>query len=645
MRKICYLIVLFFFAGCFISYGAGKKGFPVHHGTEVGKNTRTTLFDKPLQAHPRLLFSVQEEKNLKKLENKDPFLKEMLGLLKVKADELLATPLMEFKLRTEYSDLLMSSREHLYRMITLSLAYRMFGDIRYAKKAEENLANVCNYPNWDPKHFLDVAEMTEAVAIGYDWLYPVLSDNTKKLVIKAIKEKALDYAAKEYVVGDSTSWAKRGTNWNVVCNTGMVMGSLAIAESDPKLTERIVTQAVSFVPNCVKYYAPDGVWYEGPGYWDYTSTNLAMLLQSLDYNLGHDYGLSKMPGVGKTASYYVSSLSPTGRIFNFADAGFSTSTLSPVYFYYSKRFNYPQVAEYYRSLLSQTMKEGGNFPRWHFFLCIPWYDNAKSVKVEKPKLQIFENEFNPILVFNGKSTSKNSIYLIAKGGAGDEAHQHLDLGSFIVETNGIRWADELGAERYSLPGFWDYTPVTGQRWKYFRDTNFSHNTLSIDGQLQLSDGRGKILRYDKDSEKPFGIIDMSTAYKGLASKVQRGFRLLADNVVLVQDEINLTSGAKQIEWNSITGADVTVDGNTAVLQKSGQKMYFKIISPANATFFAAIPKTYTADEYPISGYTLLKINVSPEDGTDQTIRVVMSCDANAINDTNLIGTLQPLSKW
>ena len=63
------------------------------------------------------------------------------------------------------------------------------------------------------------------------------------------------------------------------------------------------------------------------------------------------------------------------------------------------------------------------------------------------------------------------------------AHQQLDIGTFIIETNGIRWTDDLGSDNYGLPGFWDYKP-DGQRWTYFRNSNFSHNTLSIDHRLQ-----------------------------------------------------------------------------------------------------------------------------------------------------------------
>ena len=41
----------------------------------------------------------------------------------------------------------------------------------YAAKAKENLLEVCAFKDWNPSHFLDTAEMSHAVGVGYDWLY------------------------------------------------------------------------------------------------------------------------------------------------------------------------------------------------------------------------------------------------------------------------------------------------------------------------------------------------------------------------------------------------------------------------------------------------------------------------------------------
>ena len=51
-------------------------------------------------------------------------------------------------------------------MVNLALAYRLSRDRRFADKAETELIHVCNFSDWDPVHYLDVAEMTTAVAIG-----------------------------------------------------------------------------------------------------------------------------------------------------------------------------------------------------------------------------------------------------------------------------------------------------------------------------------------------------------------------------------------------------------------------------------------------------------------------------------------------
>ena len=53
----------------------------------------------------------------------------------------------------------------------LSYGYRMTKDPAILKRAELELLAISKFSDWNPSHFLDVAEMTMAAAIGYDWLY------------------------------------------------------------------------------------------------------------------------------------------------------------------------------------------------------------------------------------------------------------------------------------------------------------------------------------------------------------------------------------------------------------------------------------------------------------------------------------------
>lgn len=586
----------------------------------TGRDLSVRQSGKDLLQHPRLLFSKQEEQRIRDLFGTEPLLDSLyVGLMK-EAERLLLVPPQEDPRREikNTKDILPISREQVYRMVNLALAYRLSGDRRFAEKAEKELVHVCNFPDWDPIHYLDVAEMTTAVAIGYDWLYDVLAPSTRQLVVHSIKTKALDLVVEEYNTGNADSWAKRETNWNVVCNTGMVLGALAIEEHYPELAKHIIGEAVRYIPNCLKHFAPDGVCYEGPAYWGYTNMYLSLLLKALNDNFGGDFGLSEMVGVDKSVLYYMHSTSPSGKIFNFANSGSTAPAAEPIYFYFSRAFNQPEVATFYRDVLSKTVHEGNYFR--FYFLSIPWYDTASSTADALPKLKVYEG-INDIVVFNGNRNIPNSLYLIAKTGDPDMAHQQLDIGTFIVEMNGIRWTDDLGTDNYNLPGFWDYKP-DGQRWTYFRNSNFSHNTLSIDHKLQNSAGTGEIDRLDDRAAQPFVTMNMSTAYAGQSRFVYRTFRMLDDTRILVTDSVGLQSPSQSVQWSVITSADVECKGNTAVLRKDGKSFSLKIVSPVYASFTTRAAKRGTEAEKPIEGYTILSASVSGD--PVQVIKVLLS---------------------
>ncbi len=73
----------------------------------------------------------------------------------------------------------------LYRIFMLSYAYRTTGELKFAERAEKEMLYMAGYDNWNPEHFLDVAEMTMALSIGYDWLYEVLSPKNRAKIRKS----------------------------------------------------------------------------------------------------------------------------------------------------------------------------------------------------------------------------------------------------------------------------------------------------------------------------------------------------------------------------------------------------------------------------------------------------------------------------
>ena len=65
--------------------------------------------------------------------------------------------------------LLSVSRAALERVRSLSLSYLILGEKKYAERAWRELSNLASFSDWNPSHFLVCAEMTHAVALGYDW--------------------------------------------------------------------------------------------------------------------------------------------------------------------------------------------------------------------------------------------------------------------------------------------------------------------------------------------------------------------------------------------------------------------------------------------------------------------------------------------
>lgn len=571
--------------------------------------------------HPRLLFTTTEEKAVKKLIKKDPLARQLAAFLKTKADSIAEAPQIPYKM-DKYGNMLWTSRAYVLRLGTLSLAYRLYGEQKYLDAANKTLLWVCGYKDWDPKHYLDTAEMTTAVAIAYDWLFDALPETTRKIIKGSIYKNAISNVLREYEKGGPGSWAKRETNWNVVCNTGMTLGALAVAEDYPEEAETILKNAAHYMPNCLKHFAPDGVCYEGPAYWGYTNSYLSLYLKAVNDNGGDQGGIGQLPGVSRTALFYKRTLTPSGQRFNFGNASAEEVLNTPAFFFFSKYYGQPEIAEWFRKEIEKTIRQ--NQPMHQlFFLSLPWFNPASPAQNEQiPALEVYHNSINDLLVLNVDRKEKGSVFLVAKGGLPNQAHQQMDCGTFIIESDSVCWTEDLGADDYALPGFWDGKPG-GDRWKYFRNNNFSHNTLNIDRQPQYANGKAFVCEENTHTAQPYARLDLSEVYKVQACKAFRKFTLVNDHTIEVEDKVELRNPSSTVFWTAATKADVTINGSVAQLQKDGKVFYFRILSPEGATFHTYPAYNTYLGEKPIKGITMLEI-ACPAQGGKAKITVEMS---------------------
>ncbi|MDO9613170.1 MAG: heparinase, partial [Bacteroidota bacterium] len=169
-------------------------------------NGQTTY---PLTGHPRLFFLSADEALLKAKLQSAPDLNRVHNLLLAECDKMLTLSVQQRVLTGKR--LLSVSREAIRRVSFLSYAYRMTGDTRYAARAETEMLGMAAFSDWNPSHFLDVGEMTLAMAIGYDWVYGYLSASSRTSIASAIKTLGIERTTGTYA---NQSWLTVDNNWN-----------------------------------------------------------------------------------------------------------------------------------------------------------------------------------------------------------------------------------------------------------------------------------------------------------------------------------------------------------------------------------------------------------------------------------------------
>ena len=130
-----------------------------------------------IASHPRLLLHKGDVTNIKTFAATITNAQAVHAHIIAAADAILPSSPAERTM--EGRRMLATSREVLKRVFYLSYAYATTEDKRYAQRAEAEMLAVSEYEDWNPAHFLDVAEMTLAMAIGYDWLFDYLPTHSK----------------------------------------------------------------------------------------------------------------------------------------------------------------------------------------------------------------------------------------------------------------------------------------------------------------------------------------------------------------------------------------------------------------------------------------------------------------------------------
>lgn len=567
---------LFLFLFCFVFTLSNASC--INSGAELNK-IKETIETAP-KAHPRLFISQNEISEIHRRIDSNKLLQKAFMRLLQQANELIDLQPYNY-ICSGHANLRMS-RIALKRISYLSFAFLFTGDHRFLEHGRDEMLAVAKLKDWNPHHFLDVAEMTAAMAIGYDWLYNGLSENARGTIERAITKKGLLPLFSIH----NFSWTSRNTCWTQVSYSGLVLGALSIMEDEPKLAAKVINHALPGIRRSMNAYGSNGGYAEGPEYWLYGTTYNVLMIDALISALKTDFALSKIKPFMESGRYFLQATDPVGGVFNYGDCE-PYLDVAPVMYWFAYKQQQPDLLWIERQKLVElvdTKPIAWDEIEPYMVFTFLWCHSLDSVKPVDLHQQVLGQ--TPV-GFHHSGWERNSVFIGIKGGTQKKSHAHMDIGSFVVVADNIRWAVDLGFENYSFLqanniDLWNYHQ-NSDRWRVFRLGSLSHNTLVVDGNLQSVSGFARIIGFSDKNPLPHTIIDMSPAYQGQLNKAIRGIGLMIDRRIIIQDEIVADKKHHSIRWGMVTCAEVEkIEGNWAILKQSGKQLNFKILEPSNS---------------------------------------------------------------
>ncbi|MGI8351368.1 heparinase II/III domain-containing protein [Niallia circulans] len=535
----------------------------------------------PNKQHPRLMANNEDFERIKENLDTDHYLKLWYQELTEDATILLNKPVMAYK-KKDGIRLQPISKNILERTITLSLMYKLSEESKYAERAWRELAAVSNkqvFIDWNPSHFLDTASITAAVAIGYDWLYDYLTPNQKHILRAAIINNAFTPA--QMVFNNevnqekiSTFWKDDSNNWNTVCNSGLILAALSIGDESPKLEKisgEVLFNSLNSIKNSMNNYSLGSGGKEGPSYWHYATMYLVYFLSSMDAALGTDYGYSEFKGLTETG-YYPIFISGKTAVFNVGDSGEYNFSNIPQLLWFSNKYNKPELATFALDKYSP--------------MNILWYRKGNKNTVDDlPLDKYFKEEQTGIVTMRSSWVDPDGYFVGIHFGDNKAKHSDLDIGTFVLDVLGERWAIDLGPDDYNLPGYFE---LNTNRWHYYRKRAEGQNTLVINPSNkpdQKLDAKGEIVDFNSTNKTSTLTINMTNAYNN-AKKIERTLSFLNNrSSINLEDNIKMNRKS-EIYWFMHTRASIRLSSNkkNAILVQNGKILYMKITLPSQAEF-------------------------------------------------------------
>ena len=266
-------------------------------------------------------------------------------------------------------------------------------------------------------------------------------------------------------------------------------------------------------------------------------------------------------------------------------------------------------------------------------LSLLWYDrsytpDSADFSDESLAMYLDSDSGQTLVLVRSAYLDRSASFAGIKGGYNFINHGDLDIGTFVFDSMGERWAEELGPGAYDAPGYFTNTPAGG-RWKNYCKRAEGQNTLVINPKMTLDDqyvlAECDFTAFEETADGGKCSLDMTDAYRmNGAVKVTRDFEVYNSYSSLeITDKIICTVPG-EIYWFMHTKADIDIsdDGKTAILTIGDKQM--KATSHLDGTFSVMkAEKLKGAYEYDADYSDIHKLTVKLDGVMKADIRITL----------------------
>lgn len=393
------------------------------------------------------------------------------------------------------------------------------------------------YP--EEQHYLDeVHEVIWAICDEYSWVLPahtdgmldhdltqvdlfnaetgftlaelcyVLEDRLDKLVLDRARAEVRRRVFDNYLT-DEFNWETKTNNWPAVC-AGNIGGAMMYL--DPDLFRQQLPRLLDSMKNFMSGFPEDGTCMEGFHYWHYGFGNFVWFADLLLQFTHGEIDLFKWDKVETVSGYAQRCVLRGGTTVSYSDGERKGKSDRAMMHYLSRLF--PDQVQLLPDEYTEFFK--GNVTWMQSLRNLLYVDyTAKPVAFQ---LRDYDLPGAGQVVINREKYS-----LAVKAGHNAEAHNHNDVGNFILATDRGQIFCDLGAGCYTRQYFRD-------RYSVFCNASRGHNVPLVNGGEQMPGGEygGSICREDNRI-----LVEFSGAYgQPDFQKLTRTFEYEEDRIVL-----------------------------------------------------------------------------------------------------------------